>query len=102
MLRNLMVSFEIRDWLRQGALVVGAIEELGIATRIFGNTWHVRSALSAEEAATRVRDVLDATDGLCVIDASAEMTALINVEEHAVDRLRQLWHYDGSAEERAA
>jgi hypothetical protein len=89
---NLVVSFEIRDPVRHASLVVGAIEELGAATRIFGTTWYVRSDLCAEDAAERVRDMMHADDGLMVIDVSQNAAATLNVDDRCVHFMRRQWH----------
>jgi hypothetical protein len=86
-----MVSFEKRDWVRQAPLIVAAIEELGPATRIFGRTWFVCSSCPAEEAARSIRRVMDADDGLFVVDLESRIATLINVEPVSVNFLRKHW-----------
>jgi hypothetical protein len=91
MTHNLVVSFEIRDWVRQGPLIVGAIEELGAAVRIFGTTWYVHSDLGAEEAAQRVSDIMNAADGLAILDVSENAIATFNVDDRSVRFMCQHW-----------
>ena len=97
MLNNLVISFEIRDWLRQGALVVGAIEELGPFARIFGTTWYVHSDLDAEAVAARIAGVMNPADGLVVIDVSSNAVAAYNVDDRTVRFMSEHWHSPGSA-----
>lgn len=92
MIGNLIVAFELRDWVRQGSLVVAAIEELGVAVRIFGTAWYVRSELSAEEAARRVVDLMHPSDGLLVIDTTTDTAVLFNVDEQSVEQMSRWWH----------
>jgi hypothetical protein len=91
MARNLLVSFEVRNWVKQGALIVAAIEELGEAARVFGSVWYVRSKLTAVQAAERVRDVIDPRDGLIVIDVSHNLIATCNVDDRAIDFMMRNW-----------
>ena len=91
MARNLLVSFEVRNWVRQGALIVAAIEELGDAARVFGSVWYVRSKLTALQAAERVRDVIDPSDGLIVIDVSHNLVATCNVDDRSVEFMMRNW-----------
>ena len=88
---NLVVSFEMRNWLRQAPLIVAAIEELGPATRIFGTTWFVCASCPAEEAARCIQLVMDAADGLFVLDVDSRVAALVNVEPRSVEFLAQHW-----------
>ena len=88
---NLMVSFEMRNWARQAPLVVAAIEDLGPATRIFGTTWFVCASCAAEEAARSIQRVMDANDGLLVLDVESPVAALINIEQRSVDFLATHW-----------
>ena len=89
---NLVISFEIRNSLRQGALIAGAIEELGSAAKILGTTWYVRSELTASEAARRVGDVMDPADSLLVLNVSDNDAAMLNVEERCVRFMERSWH----------
>jgi hypothetical protein len=91
MANNLMVSFEIGDWRRQGPLIVAAIEELGPAARVFGTTWYVCTQASAPEAATCIRDVLGPADGLLVVDVSGNVAATFNVDERSVEFMSRHW-----------
>jgi hypothetical protein len=90
-MHNLLVSFEIRDWQHQGALIVAAIEELGPVTRIFGSTWYVCSRLAADEAALLIRDLLQSDDGLMVADVANNMAVMLNVDDRSVDRMQRHW-----------
>jgi hypothetical protein len=100
-MHNLMVSFEIRDWQHQGALIVAAIEELGPVTRIFASTWYVCSSLGADEAAERVRDLLRTGDGLLVADLGMNTAAMLNVDERAIDLMQRHWQRDEQCRESA-
>ena len=100
-MHNLMVSFEIRDWQHQGALIVAAIEELGPVTRIFGSTWYVCSRLGADDAALRVRDLLGHDDGLMIADLADNTAVLVNVDERAIDLMQRFWHYEGPQDDAA-
>jgi hypothetical protein len=91
MASNLMVSFEIGDWRRQGPLIVAAIEELGPTARIFGTTWFVCSQVSAPEAAACIKDVLGAADGLLVVDVAANVAATFNVDERSIEFMSRHW-----------
>lgn len=93
---NLLVSFELRNWVRQGPLIVAAIEELGPATRIFGTTWFVCSSFSAETAAENIQQVMDGEDGLMVLDLARKIVALGNVDAHAFDFLVRHWRDDAA------
>jgi hypothetical protein len=99
MANNLFVSFELHDPYRQSSLVLGAIEELGQAVRIFPSSWYVRSDLSAGEAAIRVWDVMDERDHLLVVNTSDNEAAMLNVER-ASDFIVERWHCDVSCSER--
>jgi hypothetical protein len=88
----LFVSFILRDDCRQAPLILGAIEELGQATRVFSATWYVRSSLAAAEAARRVWDVMDHADSLIVVDASSDEVAMFNVDDHCVRFMSRCWH----------
>jgi hypothetical protein len=89
---NLIVSFEIRDPLRESALIVGAIEELGAATRVFGSTWYVRSQMAASDAARFLWTIMDPLDTLVVIDVSHNATAMFNVDDRCVQFMSRYWH----------
>ncbi len=91
MTHKLLVSFELRDWLRQGTLIAAAIEELGPATRIFGTSWVVWSEAAAEEVASGIQQVLGPNDGLLVLDLDAQVAAMLNVDDHAVQFLKRHW-----------
>jgi hypothetical protein len=91
-MHNLMVSFEIRDWLHQGALIVAAIEELGPVTRIFSSTWYVSSRLAADEAALLVRDLLGRDDGLMIADLGANTAVMLNVDDRSIDLMQRHWN----------
>ncbi len=98
-MHNLMVSFEIRDWQHQGALIVAAIEELGPVTRIFGSTWYVCSSLGADEAALRVRDLLGHDDGLMIADLANNIVVMVNVDDRTTELMQKYWHLeDGPVE----
>ena len=99
---NLMVSFETGDPLREGALIVGAIEELGAATRVFGSTWYVCSSLPAPEAARRLWAVMDTCDVLMVVDVSHNVSAMFNVDDRSVQFMTRHWHRALEQVERAS
>lgn len=102
MTHNLLVSFELRDWLRQGALVVAAIEEFGPATRILGTSWVVSSDVPAEEVAGCIQQVLGPSDALLVVDLEAHVAAMSNVDDRSVQFLRRHWRADHAAESMVA
>jgi hypothetical protein len=91
---NILVSFELRDWLRQGALIVGAIEEFGPATRILGNSWFVCSDTPAEEVARSMQQVLGPLDALLIVDLGAHIAAMSNVDDRSVQFLKRHWQWD--------
>src|SRR5688572_20637277 len=91
MTHNLMVSFEIRDWVRQGSLIVAAIEELGQTARVFGSTWFVSSPFTAAEAASRVRDIMSTEDGLMVADLADNIAVTLNVDERTHEFMTRHW-----------
>ena len=91
-MHNLMVSFEIRDWQHQGALIVAAIEELGPVTRIFASTWYVSSRLGPDEAALLVRDLLGDEDGLMIADLGGNTAVMLNVDDRSIDLMQRHWH----------
>jgi hypothetical protein len=91
MANNLMVSFEIGDWRRQGPLIVAAIEELGPCARVFGTTWYVCAQMDAPEAAACIRDVLGTADGLLVVDVTGNVAATYNVDERSVEFISAHW-----------
>jgi hypothetical protein len=88
---NLLICFEIRDWLRQGPLIAAAIEELGRARRLLGTTWYVQTALSASEAALRVQQIMESADALVVADLTHNHIASLNIEESAFNGMAQDW-----------
>ena len=92
MTRNLFVSFSLRDDCRQAPLILGAIEELGHATRLFSAMWYVRSNLTAAEAARRVWDVMDRADSLIIVDTSSDEVAMFNVDDRCVRFMSRCWH----------
>jgi hypothetical protein len=92
MSRNLFVTFDLRDSLRQAPLILSAIEELGQATRLFSSTWYVRSNLAAAEAARRVWDVMDRADSLVVIDTSSDEVAMFNLNDRCERFMSHCWH----------
>jgi hypothetical protein len=94
--RNLFVSFQTHDASRGAALILGAIEELGEAVRVYRHLWYVRSELTAEEAARRVWALMDPADSLIVIDATASEVGAYNVDEQSLGWLEQLWHHDAA------
>jgi hypothetical protein len=98
-MHNLMVSFEIRDWQHQGALIVAAIEELGPVTRIFGSTWYVCSSLGADEAALRVRDLLGQHDGLMIADLANNLVVMVNVDDRTTELMQRYWHREDGPDE---
>jgi hypothetical protein len=91
---NLFVSFELHDFERQGALVLGAIEELGRTVQISGSICYVRSDLSAGEAATRVQGVLGDRDRLLIVNTSDNEAAMLNLDERASRFIAEHWHLD--------
>jgi hypothetical protein len=93
---NLLVSFELGDWLREGALAVAAIEEFGPATRIFGTSWFVCSEAPAEEVARAVQQVLSPSDALLVLDVDARVAAMSNVDDRSVQFMRRHWRSGSS------
>jgi hypothetical protein len=88
---NLVVTFEIRDQVREGALVTAAIEELGRATRLFSTTWYVRSELTAQNAASLVWNVMNPVDGLLVLDLSSDHAAMFNIDNRASEFMTKNW-----------
>lgn len=92
MTRNLFVTFDLHDACRQAPLILGAIEELGQATRLFSSTWYVRSNLTAAEAARRVWDVMDRSDALLVLDTSTDEVAMFNLNDRGVRFMSRCWH----------
>jgi hypothetical protein len=91
MTHKILVSFETRDWLRQGGLVVAAIEEFGPAARILGSSWFVLSDSPAEFVATSLQQVMGPDDGLLVVDLEAHVAAMSNVDDRSGQFLRQHW-----------
>lgn len=94
MTRNLFVSFYAHDPSREAPLILGAIEELGEAVRVYRYLWYVRSELTAAEAARRVWDLMAPTDSLIVIDATASEVGAYNVEEKSLGWIEKLWHHE--------
>jgi hypothetical protein len=94
MSRNLFVSFYVHDSARQVSLILGAIEELGEAVRVYRYLWYVRSELTAAEAARRVWDLMDPEDSLIVIDATATEVGAYNVNEKSLGWIERLWHHE--------
>jgi hypothetical protein len=90
---NLVVTFEIRDLVREGALITAAIEELGQATRVFSTTWYVRSELSAQDAASLVWNVMNPVDGLLVLDLSSDLAAMFNIDNRVSDFMANHWRW---------
>lgn len=100
-MHNLMVSFEIRDWLHQGALIVAAIKELGPVTRIFGSTWYVCSQFGADEAALLVRDLLGSDDSLMIADVGNNTAVMVNVDDRSIDLMQRHWHREPTVDQLA-
>lgn len=94
MMRNLFVSFYIHDISREASLILGGIEELGDAVRIYGYVWYVRSGLTAADAASRLWDLMEASDSIVVIDASSNEVATFNLSEAALERMGAFWHQE--------
>jgi len=94
MSRNLFVSFYVHDLSREAPLILGAIEELGEAVRIYRYLWYVRSELTAEEAAQRVWDLMEPVDSLIVIDASSSQLGAYNVDDKSLGWIERLWHQE--------
>jgi hypothetical protein len=94
MANNLFITFDVRHGYRQGSLILGGIEELGEAVRISYSTWYVRSVLSATEAATRLRDVMDDSDLLVVVNCSNNEIAMLDVGERASRFIEKRWYRD--------
>jgi hypothetical protein len=88
---RLLVSFETRDWLRQGGLIVAAIEKFGPATRILGSSWFVLSDSSAEYMAGSIQQILGPDDGLLVVDLEAQIAAMANVDDRSEAFMRRHW-----------
>lgn len=101
-MHNLMVSFEIRDWQHQGALIVAAIEELGPVTRIFGSTWYVSSRLGPDEAALLVSDLIGDEDGLMIADLGGNTAVMLNVDDRSIELMRRHWHRDDDGRDLSA
>jgi hypothetical protein len=97
-----MVSFEIRDWQHQGALIVAAIEELGPVTRIFGSTWYVSSRLGPDEAALLVSDLIGDEDGLMIADLGGNTAVMLNVDDRSIELMRRHWHRDDDGRDLSA
>jgi hypothetical protein len=89
---NLFIALDVGHGYRQGSLVLAGIEELGEAVRISYATWYVRSALSATEAATRLRDVMGDSDLLVVVNCSCNEVAMLDVGERASSFIEKRWY----------
>ena len=94
MTRNLFVSFYTQDLSRGTSLILGGIEELGEAVRVYRYLWYVRSELTAAEAARRVWDLMDTADSLIVIDATGSEVGAYNVDEKSLGWIEKLWHHE--------
>lgn len=98
MSRNLFVSFYVHDGSHEAPLILGAIEELGVAVRIYRYLWYVRSELTAPEAARRVWDLMQPGDSLIVIDATSSELGAYNVNEKSLGSIERLWHRESPSE----
>jgi hypothetical protein len=98
---HLLISFELRDPVRQAALVVAAIEDLGPATKLLRNSWFVCSELSAEDAASGIHRLMQPEDVLFVLDVPKKVAAMFNVDDAGVSflmrHLKQCGVLDGVA-----
>jgi hypothetical protein len=94
MTNNLFVSFDVQDAAREAPLILGAIEELGQAIRVFSNVWYVRTTLTAAEAARRVWDIMQPQDQLMVIDVAKDEVATFNLSETSLGGMQKRWHLD--------
>jgi hypothetical protein len=99
---RILVSFEMHDRLRQGGLIVAAIEEFGPATRILGSSWFVLSDSPAEHVASSIQQVMGPDDGLLVVDLEAQIAAMSNVDDRSEEFLRRHWREPHSLAHAAA
>jgi len=90
MANNLFISYDLIAPGQHYPEVIAAIQALGAWAKVHYSLFYVKTTLSASEAATKVRTVMDSNDKLIVIDAKDAYW--YNLPKEVEDQIKQQWN----------
>jgi hypothetical protein len=90
-MRNLFVEYDLNKPGQNYPRVHEAIKNLGVWVKIHPSFWHVRSSLTATQAAALVWRAMDPSDSLIVVDASNDDFSGYNLNPEVVKALQTQW-----------
>ena len=89
MKHNLHISYDLNRPGQDYAKLIEAIKTLGNWAKIHKSFWYVKSAYSAEQAVNHLKQFVDATDMIYVVDATTDQAAwnqlAPDVSKHVLD-----------------
>jgi hypothetical protein len=92
MANNLFVSYRSETSDQKLAKLIRAMESLGACTLVQEGFWYINSDKNALEAKEVIRDSIDPSDTLVVIDTSNnEFEMNRNLREQVESRIRHVW-----------
>ncbi|MDR6994145.1 hypothetical protein J2Y65_000779 [Aeromonas salmonicida] len=92
MANNLFISYDLHAPNQDYTSLIDEIKSLGDWASIQRSLWYVNSALSAEEAAKRLRAKMDSNDSLVVINAVNNEAYWYNLSDEVAKHIQNFWN----------
>ena len=89
---NLLISYDLNKPDQNYSAVIKCIQSLGSWAKIHKSVWYVKSSLTAEQASAAVWKVMDSSDTVFVVNASANNAAWNNITPEASEFVRAKWN----------
>ena len=95
-MNNLHISYDLNQPGKNYAAVIETIKGMGAWAHVHKSFWHVKSALTAEQARDRLWKVMDSSDTVYVVDATNNAAAWQNLDTKVSELIRDQWHKKAS------
>lgn len=92
MSNNLFVSYDLNSPNQDYSAVIEEIKSLGAWASIHKSFWYVKSELSEEEAAKKIRDKMDSNDSLMVLNTNTNNAFWFNISDEVAKHIQANWN----------
>ncbi len=92
MSNNLFISYDLNSPHQDYDATIEAIKNLGPWAYVQKSLWYVKTDLSSEEAAKRVREKQDSNDSLIVINTNNNEAHWYNISDEVASHIQEYWY----------
>lgn len=91
MSNNLFISYDLNLPHQDYSAVIEVIKTLGQWASVQKSLWYVKSDFSAENAAKKIREKMDANDSLIVINTNSNDAYWYNISDEVSKHMQDYW-----------